>query len=278
MTRPGPRPKPVSLKKGPKGFSFSQAELAEKCLMQWYWKYLTPLQFDSGPDAARGVLVHTILEHLCRLPPGERTTAAAMRIAAEQWGPDDPGWLKQDAWVHVTRALRLPEVTDVEVVATEIDFKVDLDGVPFGGKIDRVAHTDHGLSSDDYKDGKRNDHPKSLLGKRRQVMLYAEAWRILNGTRPDDASLIWTASGVVDRHEVTAESVDEAIGWYTRQWERLEKARVSGRFPVKPGPLCSWCPAVAHCPAGIEAVRYRASLPGKSLGDPGRLVLQVAAA
>lgn len=269
-------PEPVPDGTGPQRSSVSQTKTFEECPRKWWWKYIRGLADPPGPDARRGTLVHTVMEHICLLPPAERTINAAARIAFEHWTGDDPPELRRLAWRNVLRALHLPQIVEAEVVDTEVELDVVLDGVPFKGFIDRVARGRGGLEIDDYKDGRHRDDASSKAEKKKQVILYAAAYPLAQQTlaaggieRPVAASLIYTSAGVVDRHPVTDRAVESAVGWLKGQWDALRAARATGDFPVKPGGLCSWCPAVSMCPAGLDAVRARARRPGKSLGAHG---------
>lgn len=285
MSEPIPEPQPVADSDGPQRLSVSQALMFEKCPRRWWWRYIIGLDDPSGDDARRGTLVHALLERLCLLPPEERTAETASRLVFEHWTGDDPAWLRRLAWRNVTRALLLPEVREPTVIATEVELDVTLDGVPFHGFIDRVVAGPAGIEVDDYKDGGKLPSERFRPAKRRQNVLYAAAYALspqppsTNRTgEPVAASLIYTALGVVDRYAITKRAVTAAVGWLKQQWDGLRTARATGDFPVKPNETCSWCPAVAMCPEGIDAVVRRARNPEKSLGDHGRRVLAVLAA
>lgn len=280
LTEPAPVPDGV----GPRRFSVSQANLFDKCPRRWWWRYIAGLPDPPGPEARRGTLVHAVLEHLCQLPPEQRTFSAAGRIIFDHVTPDDPAELRRAAWRNITRAIRLPGVVAADVLATEYEFVVDLGGVPFKGYIDRVIRNPDGrIEIDDYKDGRRRTDDRSKAEKRRQIILYAAAHPLYQEQagqsveEPKAASLIYTAAEHIDRYPVTAAAVRSATGWLKGVWDDLQSARASGEFPVRPSPLCSWCPAVGHCPAGLDAVRARARNPDKSLGDHGRRALAVSA-
>lgn len=284
-------PQPVADDDGPQRFSVSQAGTFDRCPRRWWWQYIIGVDDPPGRDARRGTLVHTALEHLTQLPPGERTVAAAERIVFEHWRPGDldsspdPPALRRAAWRNVLRALNLPQVTEPVVLATEVSIKgVVLDGVPLSGFIDRVAQGENGVEIDDYKDGNRRTDSRSKAEKKRQVIIYAAAYPYIQQgltsggvATPTHASLIYTAAGEVDRYPVTEHAVRTAVDWLKDRWDELRTARATGDFPVRPGPLCSWCPAVDRCPQGTDAVRARARNPAKSLGDHGRRALTVAA-
>lgn len=282
-------PGPVPDGEGPQRLSVSQANTYAKCARRWWWQYIAGIKDPPGPDAIRGTLVHKVLEHLCLLPPGQRTIDAAARIALEHWNTTDdgpvPAWVRRVAWRNVVRALRLPEVTEPAAAGVEVGFDVTLNGVPFRGFIDRVTNGPDGIEIDDYKDGNVPRYDDGRAEKKRQIVLYAAAYELgpqpLNPdglVRPVAGSLIYTAAGVVDRYPITGQAVSSAVRWLRRQWDGIQTARVSGEFPTNPGPLCSWCPAVGRCPDGLRATATRAANPDKSLGEHGRLALTVEAA
>lgn len=268
----GPRPVPDGT--GPARFSHSQASLFDKCPRRWWFKYVAGLPDPAGDDARRGSLVHVILEYLSLRSPGDRTPDAAWDIATTHWTDEEPVSLRRSAWVHVMRALRLPDVVNPEAVATELKFTVELNGVPFSGAIDRVAHGHRGLVVTDWKDGKVPEHPDDRRNKRFQVLNYAAVLPLLDTPmdRPRDASLVYTAHGQVQNYPVTDKALAVSTGWLRNVWDRLQSARQTGEFPEKPSALCSWCPAVAVCPPGMDAVRARAEL-GKHLGEHGTAAL-----
>lgn len=266
---------------GPSWLSFSQATTFEECPAKWEAKYLLGVEDESGPEARRGLLVHAALEHLVLLPPPERTPSVAIELvrtllpAGACWEAVDPDpFLHRAAWVNLMRSLRLPEVTDPEVVATELRFRVVLEGVPFTGLIDEVAHGPRGLVVRDWKDGRRSKYANAKASKKRQVISYSAAVPLATDLpRPRDAEVVWTAEGEVDRYPVTDKAVASSVGWLRGVWDGIQTARATGVFEDKPGPLCSWCPAVGQCPSGLDAVRDRVEL-GKRIGDHGRLALE----
>lgn len=266
---------------GPSWLSFSQATMFEQCPAKWEFQYLLDVKDESGPEARRGLLVHAALEHLVLLPPAERTPETAVELVRTLWpagacweAVDSDRFLHRAAWVNLMRSLRLPEVVDPEVVATELRFKVVLEGVPFTGLIDEVAHGDRGLVVRDWKDGSRSNYADAKAAKKRQVINYSAAVPLATDLdRPRDAEVVWTAESKVDRYPVTDRAVETATGWLRGVWDDIQTARSTGQFEHRPGPLCSWCPAVGQCPDGLDNVRERVEL-GKRIGDHGRLALE----
>lgn len=263
--------------------SFSQAETWHECPRQHFYKYRTDMEFETGPEAAVGGLVHGALEVMGRFPPAERTAAQAWDVvralapAGAAWGADPD--LQRRAWVHLMSALDMPEVVEAEVLAAEVKFETVLDGIPFRGAIDAVVVGHRGTKVRDYKDGsgKWRHLADDRKRKRHQVIGYAAAWAQVTGeTRPRDAEVVWTAIGAVDHWPVTDLKVGQTLEWLHKAHDGIAvtaEAPSPDQVEARPGDLCSWCPAVGQCPEGLEAAWLRARNPDKSMGEPGLAAL-----
>lgn len=266
--------------------SFSQAETWHDCPRGHWFEYVAGIKGDDGPDAVRGTLVHAVLEVLGRMPPERRTLREAFEVA-QALGPVGAAWdaitadvgLQRAAWRHLVTALAMPEVTDVEVLATEQRFETVLDGIPFRGAIDAIVTGPRGPTPRDYKDGsgKWRAYSFDKAKKRHQLVGYAAAWAHVTGEpRPRDAEIVWTQVGAVDRYPVTDKAVEKTVGWLHEAWAGIEQARTvteAEAVEARPGDLCSWCPAVGQCPQGLAAAAARSRRPDKSMGEPGLAAL-----
>lgn len=121
----------------PDHFSPSAAETFESCPKKWFFKYVHRVEDPAGPAARIGSMAHDVLEQVTKLPSGARTPAAALAVADQLW-KDDPPPARRAAWGHIARALRDVEVAHGEVIGVELELNVDLGGVPFSGRLDRV--------------------------------------------------------------------------------------------------------------------------------------------
>jgi RecB family exonuclease len=226
----------------------------------------------AGPEARIGTMAHDVLEAVSRLGPGERTPEAALAASKSLWEGDTVGH-RRAAWGHVMRGLRLLAVSHGDVVAVEREVNVTIGGVPFKGRVDRIDEGANGsVTVMDYKTGKRSTgrNNEYLAPKKRQVMLYAAAIEAADKRKVTEASVIWTAKGVVDWWEVNDIEIAKAVRWFRRVWEALTASLgTGGSFPAQVGPLCSWCPAVKDCPEGMVAVAERAAGGKAKVGQHG---------
>lgn len=261
----------------PAYLSPSAADTYESCPQKWYAKYVMKVPDPAGPEAEVGTLAHAVLEGLAAFPPGERTAAAALALADEQWAGVDRGQ-RRLAWGHVVRALRNLEVTHGDVVSAEEVLEVSIGGVPFKGIIDRADELPSGaVRILDYKTGKRPGRSDWLEDKRRTLMLYAAGFEVAHERPVQEAALVWTATGVVDDFDVDDFVVAGAVKWFAGVWNDLNESLDSGDFPPRPGNLCSWCPGAGNCSAGQEAILARAR-EGKSIGPFGEPIVAAAEA
>ena len=54
------------------------------------------------------------------------------------------------------------------------------------------------------------------------------------------------------------DNIDQVTTTLQDTWDRLQRACAEGEFEACTGPLCAWCPFVAHCPEGQAEVQQRA--------------------
>jgi hypothetical protein len=101
------------------------------------------------------------------------------------------------------------------------------------------------------------------------VLLYAAAVEAADRRPVSQASIVWIPIAHTDDVPVTRSALTEAVDWLAGVWQQIGSAAETGQYAAHAGPLCSWCPAVAGCPDGMDAVRQRAKRRGKSLGQHG---------
>lgn len=256
----------------PERFSYSAASTFDDCPAKWRAKYVDRVEDPPGPEAELGSAVHEMLDALLGLPPWART-GPGLRRAVATVGDRYPLGVRRVALTMVSTAARTPVVGSADVVAREVRAETTLEGVPFLGIVDLVERLPSGaLAVTDWKTGKR-PAPRFAEGPHRQVQLYAAAVAGVFAAPVWAARLGWLRSGRVDDVPVDEWSVAGAVEWLAGVWEELGVAVRDGVFEERPGPLCSWCPAVAGCGPGLAAVRERAAA-GKRIGEHGQAALQ----
>jgi putative RecB family exonuclease len=222
--------------------------------------------------AARGTLVHAVLERLFDLPAAERTVGAAVALVPGEWErllQAEPGWaeLVRDAATDEAGALVLDaaalareaaglvqdwfEVEDptrLEPEETELYVEADLGGLVIRGVIDRLdAAPDGRLRVVDYKTGRAPS--ESFEGRALfQLKFYALAlWRTrgvlpsrLQLVYPRDRTALW-----IDPTEAELLATERKV---LALWAAIEQAATNGDWRPRAGRACRWCAHQALCP------------------------------
>lgn len=228
-----------------------------KCPLSYWWQYAQGWR--SAPNSAllAGTLVHGVLEGLMALDPAERTRERAREIYAAQAADMVPGLdprvdqedLRRRAGIAMTSFFDLEDPRDVEVIPEGLEraVRADLGGVPIAGSVDRLEFAVGGARVLDYKTGGAKVRYSEAYW--RQLLLYA---RMLEEEGVDVAEVALMYLGDPARLMVrpTPQSalarVEGELGAIAE--ERTEHA-AAGSWLARTGPLCSYCPFRAVCPA-----------------------------
>ena len=262
----------------PKHLSPSSASSYRECARRWKFRYVDRLPDPPGEPAVTGTFAHMVLEKLMQEPVENRTVGRAKTLARELWpkmensrdyrGLDlnDEASLKfrWNGWKAIEGLWDLEDPREVRVASTEQDVRVEINGVPFRGIIDRVDETDDGLVVTDYKSGKAPSERFSS-NYATQMLLYAAALTELEGRKPAKAQLLYLGQKVVEV-EITDDNLAEAVNELRSTWLAIMESCISLEFEATTGPLCGWCPFVAQCPEGTEEVLHRDKI-GKLRSD-----------
>jgi putative RecB family exonuclease len=236
------------------------------CALLYRYRVIDRLPEPPSLEAARGSVVHGILEQLFELPAAGRTLAAAVGLVGPQWEQalaDDPelaalvdadagGLLAllestQDllgAYFTLEDPRRLEPADREVLVETTLPSGIKLKG--FVDRLDRAA--DGQVRVVDYKTGKspREEFEGKALF---QLRFYALVlWRS-TGVVPSLLRLYYLADREIldyrpDEADLTSlERQLQALG------EAIGKARRTGDWRHKPSKLCDWCSFHALCPA-----------------------------
>jgi putative RecB family exonuclease len=238
----------------------------KNCALLYRFRVIDGLPEPPSLEAARGTVIHGVLERLFDLPAADRTSAVA---AADV----EPGWrslLEEDgeltalldsypgglpSLVESTRSLldsyfALEDPRRVEPAEREVLVETTLpSGVHLKGFIDRLDRSPAGdLRVVDYKSGKSPSEAfegKALF----QLRFYALVlWRTA-GVLPRMLRLYYLADREV--LDYTPDAAD--LTGLERQLEAIaaaiERARATGDWRHKPSKLCDWCSFQSLCPA-----------------------------
>ncbi|MBO3093616.1 PD-(D/E)XK nuclease family protein [Cellulomonas dongxiuzhuiae] len=247
------------------GLSPSRANDYLQCPLLYRFRVVDRLPEPASPAAARGTLVHAVLERLFDLPAAERTLEAACAALPERWAEQ----LEQDprcADLHTTDAERaeflagaerllatwftLEDPTRIEPRARELQVLHDLeDGPRLRGVVDRVDVAPNGwVRVVDYKTGRspRAGFESSALF---QMRFYAYVvWRS-RGVLPKRLQLAYLGDGVVVTHEPTESEMHTLEARVRSIWAGIEDTARSGDWRPRPSRLCDWCSFRDRCPS-----------------------------
>jgi putative RecB family exonuclease len=238
-----------------------------QCPLLYRFRVIDKLPSPPSAAAARGTLVHAVLERLFDLPSSERTIEAAAALVEPQWKTllegrpeladlfedSDPAAVASwfgDAVSLIQRWFTLEDPTRLEPAERELYVETDVDGLTLRGYIDRLDIAPTGeLRVVDYKTGRS---PSELFeGKALfQMKFYALVlWR-LRGEVPRLLQLVYLGG---DDPEIVRYSPDEADLLAVERklkalWHAIETAAQSGDWRPNKSRLCDWCDHRALCP------------------------------
>jgi putative RecB family exonuclease len=238
-----------------------------QCPLLYRFRVIDKLPSPPNAAAARGTLVHSVLERLFDLPSAARTIEAASALVEPQWKelledrPEladlvqegDPAALASwfgDAVSLIERWFTLEDPTRLEPAERELYVETDLDGLTLRGYVDRLDVAPTGeIRVVDYKTGRA---PSELFeGKALfQMKFYALVlWR-LRGEVPRLLQLVYLGG---NDPEIVRYSPDEADLLAVERklkalWRAIETAAQSGDWRPSKSRLCDWCDHRSLCP------------------------------
>jgi putative RecB family exonuclease len=244
----------------------SRASDFMQCPLLYRFRVVDRLPQAPSSAAARGTLVHSVLERLFDLPADQRTYDAARDLLQPQWEellaaepelatlfPDDDGaalatWLS-GAGGLLTTWFALEDPTRLEPAERELYVETQLeDGLVLRGYVDRLDVAPDGqVRVVDYKTGRS---PSELFETKAlfQMRFYALVLWKLRGVVPAMLQLVYLGNGEVvryspDEHELLAtERKVRAL------WSAIARAAETGDWRPSKSRLCDWCDFQAICP------------------------------
>ncbi|MFD0690369.1 RecB family exonuclease [Actinomadura fibrosa] len=237
------------------------------CPLLYRFRVIDKLPERPSPAAARGTLVHAVLERLYDLPTGERTAEAALEMLDPQWErlleaepelaelfageggeAERQGWLEQ-ARRMVERYFTLEDPRRLEPAERELFVETVLDsGLKLRGYIDRVDVAPTGdIRIVDYKTGTapRADFEARALF---QMKFYALVlWR-RQGRVPRLLQLMYLGNGEVLRYEPDEADLRATQRKVEALWAAIRRAMDTGEWRPRTSRLCDWCDHKALCP------------------------------
>ncbi|MGD8150847.1 RecB family exonuclease [Ornithinimicrobium sp. Y1694] len=240
-----------------------------QCPMLYRFRVVDRLPEEPSPAAARGTLVHAVLERLFDLPAPERTLDAAGRLVPGEWermvddSPELAGLVHQvaedglpsleswyaEALTLVERWFRLEDPTVLEPAERELYLEAEIEGLTIRGIVDRLDEAPDGrLRVVDYKTGRA---PSELFEGRAlfQLKFYALAlWRT-RGVLPSRLQLVYLRDGQVLWIDPTERDLRATERKIQALWKAIEQAATTGDWRPNRGRACTWCSYQEVCPA-----------------------------
>nr|WP_236123574.1 PD-(D/E)XK nuclease family protein [Cellulomonas palmilytica] len=235
-----------------------------QCPLLFRFRVVDRLPEPPSSAAARGTLVHAVLENLFGLPAVQRTLQAAHGLLPEQWDllrertPEVAELFADDGaladWLDSARSLlatyfTLEDPRRLEPAERELYVVTDLeDGPQLRGIVDRVDVAPNGwVRVVDYKTGKspRAGYESSALF---QMRFYAYVlWRT-RGVLPKRLQLEYLGDGTMLQHEPTEPEMLTFEARIRSIWAGIQEAAAADDWRTRRSRLCDWCSFRAHCP------------------------------
>lgn len=247
----------------PNALSPSRAADFKSCPLKYRYRTIDRLPEPPSAAAARGTLVHAVLQHLFALPAAQRTVAAAAAAVPTLWeqllrGRPDlaelPDTADADSWFASARQLLqryfgLEDPSRIEPDACELRLEVMLpDGVPTRGFVDRLDVSPAGLIRIvDYKTGKA---PAAAFADDAlfQLKFYALMLYRLRGVVAARLRLMYLGDGQLLEYTPTEAGLESFERSVVALWRTMERAVATGTFPARRSKLCDWCSFRPLCP------------------------------
>jgi putative RecB family exonuclease len=236
------------------------------CPLRSRFRVVDKIPEKPSPEAARGTVVHAVLERLFDLPAASRTRDEAGTLLPPQWeallaAEPELASLFEDAsqsdrFFAAARELldtyfTLEDPQRLEPAERECYVETPLEGgLVLRGYIDRldVAAATGDLRIVDYKTGKAPG-PGFEARAMFQMRCYALIlWR-LHGRVPRLLQLLYLGSGEILRYEPDEADLRATERKLLALWAAISRAMDTGDWRPNPSRLCEWCDHQALCPA-----------------------------
>ena len=235
------------------------------CPLRYRLRTIDRIPETPSPDAARGTLVHRVLETLFDLPATERTPARARAMLAPAWvelvaaepaleelfgetGPAATAWLA-DCETVLERWFTLEDPQRLEPAEREVYVETLLDSrLLLRGFVDRLdIAPDGAIRVVDYKTGRS---PSELFEAQAlfQMRFYALVlWRA-RGVVPAVLQLVYLGNGEILRYIPDEQDLLATERKVEALWRAISTATRDRDWRPRPSRLCSWCSFQSLCP------------------------------
>jgi putative RecB family exonuclease len=245
----------------------SRAADFKTCPLLYRFRCIDRLPETPSKAAARGTVVHAVLEEIFELPAAQRTLETARGMVPAAWqrvlgeapevaalfaddsdGSELADWLAGAADL-VDNYFALEDPSRLEPASREERVEIVIDGIRLRGYVDRIDVSPAGdIRVVDYKTGstpREAFEAKALF----QMKFYALVlWRT-RGVVPRQLRLMYLADTDTLSYAPEADELDRFERTLKAIWAAIERATQTGDFRPNPSRLCAWCDHQALCPA-----------------------------
>jgi DNA helicase II / ATP-dependent DNA helicase PcrA len=230
------------------------------------YAYQNEYQLPQRPsrELVLGSLIHAALEQAAirRIGVANVNEADLLKYLDRAWAHtsfDKVAWgdLKSEATKSLKRYFASRHWSEAEIVEVERQFEVDVEGVRFRGRIDRIDKVADRFRLVDYKSGRAKTEAEAKDDRRlrRQFGLYRAAAGVLLETDRIDMEAHFVSAGAVApiKHP-------QDLKWAYAVSKEIGECRTARSFPAKPSDFnCPSCPFRLVCDEGNEYLRRRAN-------------------
>jgi putative RecB family exonuclease len=235
------------------------------CPLLYRFRVIDRLPEPPSPAAARGTLVHAVLERLFDEPPAGRTPQTARALLAPQWDrltAEEPelaelfedeatrsAWFAEAA-AMLDRYFTLEDPTRLEPSHRELAVEATLDsGLLLRGFIDRLDVAASGeIRIVDYKTG-ASPREEFVARALFQMKFYAVALWLTKGQVPKLLQLIYLGNGEIVRYAPDEADLRATVRKIDAVWQAIQRAHSTGDWRYRQSRLCEWCAHQSICPA-----------------------------
>ena len=241
----------------------SRAADFKACPLLYRYRTIDRLPEPPSAPAARGTLVHKVLEDLFDLPAPERTPERADTMVPAAWeavvaGRPESAQIAEaadpDAWFESCRTVLrryfdLEDPRRLEPAEREHYVETLLDGgLLLRGVVDRIDIAPNGaIRVVDYKTGRSSPEQFESTALFQMRFYALVLWRT-RGVIPAVLRLIYLGNSETLTYEPDEQDLLATERQLRALWEAVSLAHSTGDWQPSKGRGCTWCSYQAHCP------------------------------